>query len=290
MPPPMNGPGGALEFEIGRGLNSCAVLRDGTRMPVLGLGVWKTPPGNATREAVASALRNGYRSVDTAALYRNEGDVGEAVRSSGIPRDEIFVTTKVWNDDQGYDSTLRAFERSRRTLGLSNVDLYLVHWPVPGKRLDTWRALLQLQREGKVRAVGVSNFTVAHLEELLGQSGVTPVVNQVEFHPFLYQAELLRFCREHRIQLEAYAPLSRGQRLSDATLGSVAAAHHRSPAQIMIRWGLQHEVVEIPKSVRPERIAENGQVFDFELSSEEMVILDRLDTQSRTSWDPSATR
>jgi diketogulonate reductase-like aldo/keto reductase len=256
-------------------------------MPVLGLGVWQTPPGKVTREAVRHAIDAGYRLVDTAAMYRNEEDVGEAVRASGVPRDELFVTTKVWNDDQGYEATRKAYERSERTLGLGPIDLYLLHWPVPQLRTESWRALSELQREGRCRSIGVSNFTIAHLEELAARFDTVPAVNQVEFSPFLFQRDLWEYCRGRGIQLEAYAPLTRGRRLGDPTLVRMGAAHGKSPAQVLIRWGLQHQIVEIPKSVRPARIVENAAVFDFALSTDEMSALDALDEGFRTSWNPS---
>ncbi|MCI4358501.1 MAG: aldo/keto reductase [Thermoplasmata archaeon] len=256
-------------------------------MPVLGLGVWQTPAGIATEEAVRAALRSGYRLIDTAAMYGNESDVGRAIRHSSVPREELFVTTKLWNDDQGYEGALAAFERSRSRLGVSTVDLYLIHWPVPGKREESWRALTQLQQEGRARAIGVSNFTIAHLEALARVSEVTPAVNQVEFSPFLFQAELLEYCCSHGIQLEAYSPLVRGRRLDHPVIGALAAAHGKSPAQVVLRWDLQHGVIPIPKSTRPERIQENSQLFDFELGPSEMAALDGLDEGLRMAWDPS---
>lgn len=255
-------------------------------MPVLGLGVWKVAAGAPTREAVRSALAAGYRLVDTAAMYGNEAAVGEAVRASGVPRDELFVTTKLWNDDQGYDSALAAFARSQRSLDLGPVDLYLVHWPVPKRRLESWKALEHLLVRGEVRSIGVSNFTVPHLEELLAHGSVVPAVNQVEFSPFLYQRELLEFCADHGIQLEAYAPLTRGRRLNDPTLARIGARHGRTEAQVAIRWGLQHNVVEIPKSVHAARIEENLAALDFALDASEMATLDALNEDFRTSWDP----
>lgn len=280
-------PQGPLEFGMAEGLRSTTGLNNGVRLPVLGLGVFQTPVGAATRAAVRSALDQGYRHIDTAALYRNEADVGAAVRESGVPREEVFVTTKLWNDDQGFDSAVRAFEKSRAALGLGYVDLYLIHWPVSSQRVESWRAMTRLLRDGKCRAIGVSNFTTAHLEELLGRSDVVPAVNQVEFSPFLFQRELLDFCEARRIQLEAYSPLTKGQRLSAPTVSRIAQAHQVSGAQVLIRWGLQHRVVEIPKSVRPERIRENADVFGFTLSATEMAELDGLNEGFRTSWDPS---
>jgi len=255
-------------------------------MPVLGLGVWKTPSGRATLDSVDAALRAGYRLVDTAALYGNEADVGQALRKSGIPRDELFVTTKLWNDDQGYERALAAFRKSQAALGVGVVDLYLIHWPVD-QRLESWRALRKLQRDGACRSIGVSNFMIPHLEELLQAGDVVPSVNQVEFNPFLFQRELLEYCRKHRIQLEAYAPLTRGRRLDDPVLRDIAETHHKTPAQVVLRWALQHDVVIIPKSVRTERIRENAQLFDFQLRESEMEALDRLNENLRTAWDPS---
>lgn len=283
----MSGPSSEGQFDLSRGPASRTRLNNGETMPVFGLGVWQLPRGRATREAVGAALEAGYRLIDTASMYGNEADVGAAVRASGLARAEVFVTTKLWNDDQGYASALRAFERSRAALDLGPVDLYLLHWPVPGRRLDSWRALRELQQRGECRNIGVSNFTVAQLAELIDSSGVVPVVDQVEFSPFLYQRDLLDYCRREGIQLEAYAPLTRGRRLGDEVVRTVAAAHGRTPAQVLIRWGLQHRVVEIPKSSRTERIRENSGALGFELSGEEMRRLDALDEQYRTSWDPT---
>lgn len=267
-------------------LQSRVALNDGAKMPVLGLGVWQASPGKETRKAVATALEVGYRLIDTAKLYGNERDVAVAVRESGVPRDEIFVTTKLWNDDQGYESTLRSFERSRRELGLDVVDLYLIHWPVPGKRDESWKALVHLKEQGIARSVGVSNYTIRHLEELLSWSPRPPSVNQVEFHPFLFQKDLLEFCSGRKIQLEAYSPLARGRRLNHPTIAEIAAKYGRTPAQVMIRWSLQHGLVVIPKSSRPERIRENAAVFDFEIRREDMDRLDALDDRTHVAWNP----
>jgi diketogulonate reductase-like aldo/keto reductase len=267
-------------------LQSRIALNDGAKMPALGLGVWQAGPGKEARRAVGSALEIGYRLIDTAKMYGNERDVGAAVRESGIPREEIFVTTKLWNDDHGYEAALRAFERSRRELGLEYVDLYLIHWPVTGERQETWKAFLKLRDEGRVRSIGVSNYTIRHLEELLPESPTPPAVNQVEFHPFLYQQQLLEFCRDRKIQLEAYSPLARGRRLNHPGVMAVGARYGKTAAQILIRWSLQHGLVVIPKSVRPERIQENAQVFDFELKQEDMDRLDALDARSHVAWNP----
>jgi len=267
-------------------LGSRVTLHDGNTMPVLGLGMWQAGSGKQTRKAVATALEIGYRLFDTAKLYGNESDLGTAIRESGIPREEIFVMTKLWNNDQGYESGLRAFEKSRRELGLDYVDLYLIHWPVPGLRQESWKALLKIRDEGLARSIGVSNYTIRHLEELLRATPAPPAVNQVEFHPFLYQKELLEFCVSKKIQLEAYSPLTRGHRLDHPVIAQIAARHGRTPAQVLIRWSLQHGLVVIPKSIRPERIRENAAVFDFELNADDMKRLDSLDESSHVAWDP----
>ncbi len=256
-------------------------------MPYLGLGVYLAGPGAEAQNAIRYALEAGYRHIDTAKIYGNERDVGIALKKSGIPREEIFVTTKLWNSDHGYDETIRACQESLMTLGLSYVDLYLIHWPEEELRIETWKAMITLQEEGKCRAVGVSNYTIRHLEELLADSPVVPTVNQVEFSPFLYQKDLLDFCRTNEIQLEAYAPLTRRQRLNHSTITSIAAKYGKTAAQIMIRWSLQHDVVVIPKSVNQRRIYENADVFDFEISSEDMALLDSLNEDLRICWDPS---
>ena len=268
-------------------IGSKALLNNGVKMPVLGLGVYQSPPGRMTQHAVEFALKNGYRHVDTARIYNNEGDVGKAVSESGLPRGEVFVTTKLWNSDQGYESTLRACEASLRRLGLSYLDLYLIHFPVSGVREASWKAMTTLLKQGKCRAAGVSNFTVRHLEELLRTTDIVPAVNQVEFNPFLYQRELLDYCQEKGIQLEAYSPLARGEKLADPRIKALAAKYSKTPAQIMIRWSLEHGLVVIPKSVREERIRENSQVFDFNLAEKDMAVLDSLDENLRKNWDPT---
>jgi diketogulonate reductase-like aldo/keto reductase len=268
-------------------LGSRVTLSDGNKMPVLGLGMWQAGSGKQARKAVAHALQVGYRLFDTAKLYGNERDLGVAVRESGIPREEIFVTTKLWNNDHGYESALRAFEKSRHELGLEYVDLYLIHWPVPGLRQESWKALLKIHDQGLARSIGVSNYTIRHLEELLPATPIPPAMNQVEFHPFLYQKELLEFCVRQRIQLEAYSPLMRGRRLNHPVLAQVAAKYGRTPAQVLIRWSLQHGLVVIPKSIRPDHIRENAAVFDFELKREDMERLDSLDESSHVAWNPN---
>jgi diketogulonate reductase-like aldo/keto reductase len=235
--------------------------------------------------AVAAALEAGYRLIDTAALYGNETGVGNAIRASGIRREDIFVTTKVWNSDQGYDNTLRAFEASLARLGFDYVDLYLVHWPVKGKYKDTWRALERIYKEGLARAIGVSNFHVHHLQDLMASSEVKPAVNQVECHPLLTQTELRKFCREQNIAFQAWAPIMKGQ-LDLPVLTELAAKYGKTPAQIVLRWDLQNDILTIPKSIRPERIRENAQIFDFELSAEDMARIDALNQNSRFGADP----
>jgi diketogulonate reductase-like aldo/keto reductase len=263
-------------------------LNNGVEMPWLGLGVWQLS-SKETIESVGHALKFGYRHIDTATLYGNESEVGLAVRKSGISRDEIFVTTKLWNNDHGRDRAPRAFMESYKELDLGPIDLYLIHWPVEGDRHQTWDALLKVHEEGKCRALGVSNYTIMHLEQLLERTSVVPVIDQVEFHPFLYQKELLEFCRKHKIQLEAYSPLIKGQRLNDPRLVEFATKYKQSPAQICIRWALQHEIVVIPKSSHRDRIEENGTVFDFKLSAKDMAAIDALNEDFRCTWDPSNT-
>lgn len=270
-----------------RDLASTFDLAGGVRIPALGLGVYQSRPGSETREAVKAALELGYRHVDTARVYGNERDVAKGIEESGVPRSEVFVTTKLWNSDHGYDAALRACDASLKRLGMDRVDLYLVHWPVEDLRHDTWRAMERILEEGKARAIGVSNYTIRHLDELLGRCRVPPSVNQVEFHPFLYQRDLLLHCRTHGIRLEAYAPLVKAQRMDDPVLLRVARRHRRTPAQVLVRWCLQHEAIVIPKSVHRERIRENADVFGFSLEREDMEALDGLDEGLRTSWDPT---
>jgi diketogulonate reductase-like aldo/keto reductase len=261
-------------------------LRTGARIPTVGLGVWQSPRGAGTREAVKTALRIGYRHVDTARIYGNEQDVGVGLRESGVPRGELFVTTKLWNDDQGFDSALRAFDASLERLGLDYVDLYLLHWPVADKRLDSWRALERLFEEKRARAVGVSNFLEAHLEELAQASKLVPAVNQIEVHPFLQQRETRAYCKEHGIVVEAYSPLTHGERLDDKAITAIAKRVKRTNAQVLLRWSIQHEMVTLPKSVREERIAENAAIFDFALDADAMAHIDALDEGRATGWDP----
>jgi diketogulonate reductase-like aldo/keto reductase len=267
-------------------LSSRVRLNNGVQMPWLGLGVFQSVPGAETEQAVRWALEIGYRHVDTAAMYNNEQDVGRGLKASGLPREEVFVTTKVWNSDQGYESTLKAFDLSRKKLGLDVVDLYLIHWPVKGKSAETWRAMEKLYAEGKVRAIGVSNFLVHHLEELAQTSSVTPAVNQVEFHPFLVQKELLDYEARQGIRPEAWAPLTRTRGFANPVIASLAAKYGRTPAQIILRWDLQMGVVTIPKSVHRERIVENSRVFDFTLEAADVDRLTALDKGERIGPNP----
>ncbi len=262
-----------------------ATLANGVVKPWLGLGVYKADDGTEVEQAIRMALEAGYRSIDTAAIYENEAGVGKAIRDSKIPREEIFVTTKVWNTEQGYESTLQAFDTSLQKLGLDYIDLYLVHWPVPGKYRETWRALETLYKKGLVRSIGVSNFHIHHLEDLFSVCEVKPMLNQIEMHPYLIQKELRQYCEQHGIYVEAWRPLMRGN-LEVPLLQEMAERYQKTPAQIVLRWDLQHKVLVIPKSVRKERIIENAGLFDFELTDEDMAMLDSLNRDQRFGPDP----
>jgi diketogulonate reductase-like aldo/keto reductase len=269
-----------------KSITDCVILNNGVKMPWLGFGVFQVDDGSEVEGAVKAALNTGYRSIDTAAAYKNERGVGKAIRDSGIPREEIFLTTKVWNSDQRKRRPLDAFEESLDRLGVEYVDLYLVHWPVEGFYQDTWGAMEEIYGSGRAKSVGVSNFMIPHLEKILADCQVVPAVNQVEFHPYLFQEDLLAYCRDHEIQLEAWSPLMKGRIIDDPTLLSIAEKHHKTPAQVSLRWVLQHQVVAIPKSVHPNRIAENAGVFDFSLSEEDMSTLDGLGADGRVGPDP----
>lgn len=262
-------------------------LLDGRGIPQLGLGLYKVPDA-AAAGAVEVAIAAGYRHLDDAKLYDNEGGTGAGIRASGIDRDELFVTTKVWNADHGFDRTLAAFEASLERLGLEEVDLYLIHWPAPhqNRYVDTWRALIRLHKEGRARSIGVSNFHTHHLERLIGETGVVPVVNQVELHPWLQQTELRAFHALLGIVTEAWSPLARGRAIGDETLKRIGARYGKSEAQVAIRWHLQVGNVAIPKSVTPQRIRENVQVFDFELDADDLAAIAALDVGFRTGRDP----
>jgi len=263
-------------------------LHDGVRIPQLGFGVFQVPL-EETQPVVEEALAVGYRHIDTAAAYRNEKGVGAAIDASGLPREDVFVTTKLWNRQQGFDSTLAAFDASLERLGFDYVDLYLIHWPVPAadRFLDTWRAFEQIHGEGRVRTIGVSNFRIEDLERLERESETRPTVNQVELHPRHQQAELRAWHSEHGIATEAWSPLAQGGLLSDQTVAEVAARHNRTPAQAILRWHIQLGNIVIPKSVTPTRIAENLHLFDFELDDGEMAAIERLERGERIGPDPA---
>lgn len=275
--------------------NSKIILNNGIEMPAFGFGTYLSKNGEEVATSVKWALQAGYRLIDTAATYDNEEGVGKGIRESGIPREEIFVTTKLWNTDQGYESALHAIDVSLSKLRLTYVDLYLIHWPTAddkgvasiNKREETWKAMEEIYRSGKVKAIGVSNYTITHLEEMKKYAKVPPVINQVEFHPFLYQKELLNYCKQNKIALEAYRPLTKGKRLNDATIELIAKKYAKTDAQVLIRWSMQHGCIPIPKSVHKERIEENINVFDFELSDEDMATLDGLNENLRLCWDPT---
>lgn len=271
-------------------LQATTTLAKGVKMPWFGLGVFKVEEGAELVNAVKAAIKNGYRSIDTAAIYENEAGVGQGIREglqeTGIFREEVFVTSKVWNADLGYDSTLAAYEKSLQKLGLDYLDLYLIHWPVEGKFKEAWRALETLYKEGKVKAIGVSNFQIHHLEELMKDAEIKPMVNQVEFHPRLTQKELRAFCVEQGIQVEAWSPLMQGQLFENEVLQEIAAKYNKTVAQIILRWDLQNGIITIPKSTKEHRIIANSEVFDFELSPEDMSQIDNLNQNHRVGPDP----
>ena len=260
---------------------------DGNSIPQIGLGVWQATQEQAAA-SVCHALKSGYRHIDTAAIYQNEEGVGQGIKQSGVARDEIFVTTKVWNDAQGYKEATAALNASLERLQLDYVDLLLIHWPTPkqDRFIDTWRAFIDAQKAGKVRSIGVSNFNADHLQRLIDETNVAPVINQIELHPYLQQAELRAFHHEHHIVTQAWSPLGQGEVLNDAVIGAIASVHGKTPAQIIIRWHMQLGNVAIPKSVTPSRIESNFQVFDFELSNHEMAQIAQLDPGRRMGPDP----
>ena len=268
-----------------RHLQDTILLHNGVRMPGFGLGVFRVKDGDEVIHCVSAALRNGYRMIDTAAVYGNEQGVGRALRESGVLREQVFVTSKVWNADQGFDSTLRAYDESLKRLDVDYLDLFLIHWPVKDKYVETWKALVQLYTDKRVRAIGVSNFHIHHLKDLMDATGVPPVIDQVELHPLLSQPELRTFCHEHGIQIEAWSPLMKGN-LDIPFLNDIAVNHKKTPAQVVLRWHIQHEIVVIPKSIHEQRIIENSQVFDFELTRDEMTRIDLLNKNQRFGSDP----
>ncbi len=271
-------------------ITDMVALNNGTAIPRFGLGVYQSGSGRATEDAVRWALEAGYRHVDTASMYRNETEVGTALRRAidegVVRREDVFVTTKLWNSDHGYDEALRAFDASFRRLGLDYIDLFLLHWPVPQRRRHSWRALERIVGEGRCRAIGVSNYMVRHLEELLGHASVPPAVNQIELHPWCQQREVDAWCKARGIAVVAYSPLTKGLMLTDKRLAAVARSVGRTPAQVLLRWSLQKDFVTIPKSTRRERIVENAAIFEFTLGPEAMKSLDDLDEERHVTWDP----
>ncbi|KAI5687963.1 Aldo [Leishmania braziliensis] len=273
---------------------TAVTLSNGVNMPQFGLGVWQSPAGEATENAVKWALQAGYRHIDTAAIYKNEESVGAGLRASGVPREEVFITTKLWNTEHGYESTLAAFEESRKRLGVQYIDLYLIHWPrgnaillKEGKKyLDSWRAFEKLYAEKKVRAIGVSNFNIHHLEDVLAMCSVPPMVNQVELHPLNNQAELRAFCNAKGIKVEAWSPLGQGNLVTHPLLIAIGEKYKKTAAQVMLRWDIQHDLITIPKSVHKDRVEENANIFDFELSAEDMANIDALNSNVRYGPNP----
>ncbi len=267
-------------------LSSKVTLNNGVEMPWFGLGVFLSKEGTEVETAVKTALQNGYRHIDTAAVYMNERGVGNAVKESGIPREEIFITSKVWNTEQGYKTTLAAFDESLEKLQTNYLDLYLIHWPKGKRSVETWKALEELYKKGRVKAIGISNFLVHHLNEFLPECKITPAVNQYEFHPELLQPELLEYCRKRGIQPEAWSPIMKGRVNNVPLMQELAAKYGKTPVQVVLRWDIQKGVVTIPKSVTPQRIISNADIFDFEISEEDMPRIDKLDKNGRIGGHP----
>jgi diketogulonate reductase-like aldo/keto reductase len=264
-------------------------LNNGATIPPIGFGTWEIKPDEAAKAAVAAALKAGYRLIDTAKIYGNEQGVGEAIRESGIDRSELFITTKLWNDDQGYDRTKQACRDSLEKLGLDYLDLYLIHWPATSRRHDSWQALEELHAEGVIKAAGVSNYTVEHLEQLRERSELVPAVNQVEFHPFIYEQQrpVLDYCKQYKIQIEAYSPISRLGSTSPPVISEIAERVGRSPQQVVLRWCLQQGTLPLPRSTNSEHIKSNLEIFDFILTPEDMTALNDLSDGERVTWDPA---
>ena len=261
-------------------------MNDNCQIPVVGLGTWKSEPGKTTSQAVLDSLEAGYRHIDTARAYDNETDVGRAVNDSGLPREDLFITTKLWNQHQGYEEAIEACEKSLNRLNCDYIDLYLIHWPLREKRNHSWKAFIELRDRGLCKSIGVSNFTIEHLAEIEAKFGILPTVNQVEFHPYHYQKELLDYCNSKNIIIEAYSPLVHAKRMDEPKLGAISEELGKTPAQILIRWSIQRGMVVLPKSVNKSRIVENFSVFDFDIPDSMMKKLDELDESFVTCWDP----
>ena len=267
-------------------LDSRIGLHDGNQMPLFGLGVWAAEPGRETYDAVVHALKTGYRHIDTAQMYGNEKDVGDALKDSGVPREEVFLTSKVWESDHGYEATLKAFDACLRKMSLDYIDLYLIHWPASGPRIETWKALEQIKKNGLCKSIGVSNYAPHHLEEIMELSAEKPVVNQIELNPFLQQQKIAEFCNKEGIHLTGYCPLARGRRFDAPELSRISRETGKSPAQVMIRWALERGQTVIPKSSKPLRIEKNAEVFDFSLNEGQMRTLNGLDQGLRFCPNP----
>lgn len=275
-----------MDKKLKLNINSTVSLNNDVEMPVLGLGVYQISNGFDINKAVIAALEEGYRLIDTAAMYNNERGVSEAIGISKYSREKVFVTSKLWNDDHGYDNARKAFDHTMRLLGFKYLDLYLIHWPASGKLKETWKALEDIYREGRVRAIGVSNFQEHHLEEIMSDAEVIPAVNQIEFHPKLVQQSLLDYCKDRKIQVQSWSPLMQGGVVDIPELEKIGKGYGKSAAQVVLRWNLQKGVITIPKSAKPQRIRENANIFDFTLTDEEMEVIDSLDEGSRLGPDP----
>lgn len=267
-------------------INSTVLLDNGVDIPILGFGTYQSKAGNETQNAVRLALDYGYRHIDTAAIYGNESDVAKAIHDSKIDLNEIFITTKVWNTDQGYNSTLKALDQSLLKLNMDYVDMYLVHWPQPGLRLETWKAMMTIYEQGKARAIGISNYTERHIDELLIDSPIVPGVNQIEMSPYLYQKDLVEHCLKNRIQIEAYSPLTQGKKIKEHRLVELSNKYGKTPGQMLIRWAIEHNFIVLPKSATAERIKENAEVFDFSITKEDLDYMDSWNENYRVAWNP----
>ncbi len=267
-------------------INGTVTLNNGVEMPYFGLGTWKSTDGDEVKNSVRFALNAGYKLIDTATLYRNEKGIGEAIKESGVKREDLFITSKVWNDDQGFDSTLAAYDKSLKLLGADYLDLYLIHWPVTGKYIETWKALEIIYKEGRVRAIGISNFLPVHLDKLLPEAEVVPAINQMEFHPYIIQQPLIDQCREAGINYQAWSPIMLGKVFEIPLFKEIGNKYGKNEAQVVLRWDLQRGVLTIPKSVKEERIISNANIFDFELSDADMAQINALDCNTRFGYDP----